>query len=92
MSVKFTIFTPISLDLGLVVNGLKTNPANTRYSPNDVSMLGQCQRRWSDIETSLGECLVFAGKRVKTSTFMYRLWFDSSTHHFEITLERVTRC
>ena len=36
-------------------------PANTRYSTNVVSMVGQRLRRWPNIETALGECLVFAG-------------------------------
>ena len=31
------------------------------HSPNAVSMLGQRRRRWTNIETSLGECSVFAG-------------------------------
>ena len=34
--------------------------ASTSHSPNAVSMLGQRRRRWSNIETTLGECLVFA--------------------------------
>ena len=36
-------------------------PANTRHSPNAVSMLAHRLRRWSNIETALGECLTFAG-------------------------------
>ena len=35
-------------------------PANTRQSPNAVSMLGQRQRLWVNIETASGECHVFA--------------------------------
>ena len=35
-------------------------PANTRHSPNVDPMLGQRQRGWIIIETTLGECLVFA--------------------------------
>ena len=31
--------------------------ANTRHSPNAVSMLGQRRRRWASIETALGKCL-----------------------------------
>ena len=34
-------------------------PANTRHSPNVGSMLGQRRRRWTIIEPTLGECLVF---------------------------------
>ena len=37
------------------------SPENTEHSPNVVSMLGQRQRRWTNIETALGECSVFAG-------------------------------
>ena len=35
--------------------------ANTGHSPNAVSMLGQRRRRRANIETALGECVVFAG-------------------------------
>ena len=31
------------------------NPANTEQSPDVVSMAGQRQRRWANIETVLGE-------------------------------------
>ena len=34
--------------------------ANTGHSPNSVSMLRQCRRRWANIETALGECQVFS--------------------------------
>ena len=36
-------------------------PANTRHSPNAVSMLAHRLRRWPNIETALGEFIVFAG-------------------------------
>ena len=36
--------------------------ANTRHSPNAVSMLVHCRRRWPNTETALGECLVSAGQ------------------------------
>ena len=39
----------------------RINPANTRHSPDAVSMLDQRRRRWASIETALGECLVLAG-------------------------------
>ena len=42
-------------------NSKGVNPANTRHSPNAVSMLVQRRRRWANIETALGECPVFAG-------------------------------
>ena len=35
--------------------------ADTRHPPNVVPMLGQRRRRLTNIETALGECLVFAG-------------------------------
>ena len=34
---------------------------STRHSSNDVSMLGQRRRRWTNIETASGECLIIAG-------------------------------
>ena len=41
-------------------------PANTGHSPNAVSMLGQRRRRWTNIETALGECpcLMWYARRV----------------------------
>ena len=39
-------------------------PSNTRHSSNNVLMLGQRQRRWSNIKISLGKCLVFSGLSV----------------------------
>ena len=36
-------------------------PANTGHSPKAVSMLAHRLRRWPNIETALGACLVFAG-------------------------------
>ena len=36
-------------------------PANTGHSHNAVSMLGQRRRRWTNIDTALGECPVFTG-------------------------------
>ena len=35
-------------------------PENTRHSLSAILMLSQCRRRWLNIETALGECLVFA--------------------------------
>ena len=36
-------------------------PVNTRYWPSVVSILDQRRRRWINIETTLGQCFVFAG-------------------------------
>ena len=36
-------------------------PANTRHRPNVGPMLGQRRRRWPNIGSTLGRCLVFAG-------------------------------
>ena len=36
-------------------------PANTKRSSNVVSMLGQRRKQWRNIETTLGERLVFCG-------------------------------
>ena len=41
-------------------DGSRTIPANTRHSPDAVSMLGQRRRRWTNIETAMGECRVIA--------------------------------
>ena len=41
--------------------GAYSLPANTGHSPNAVSILGQCRRRWANIETALGGRPVFAG-------------------------------
>ena len=43
-----------------LLSNLWLNPSNTGHSPNVVSLLVQRQRRWANIETALGECLVFA--------------------------------
>ena len=40
-------------------------PEITRLSPKVVSMLGQRRRRWSNIEPTLAERLVFAGDYFK---------------------------
>ena len=40
---------------------MKQYLANTRHSPNDVSMLDQRRRRWANIEKALSECIVLAG-------------------------------
>ena len=38
------------------------HPSDTRdIEPGVVSMLDQRHRRWSSIETTLGQCLVFTG-------------------------------
>ena len=38
-----------------------TIPANTRHSPNAVSMLSHRLRHWLNIKIALSECLVFSG-------------------------------
>ena len=42
-------------------NSSNCSPANTGHWPNVVSMLGQRHRRWVNIKTTSGQCLVFAG-------------------------------
>ena len=37
---------------------MRAFPANSVHSPNAGLMLGQRRRRWSNIKTVLGECLV----------------------------------
>ena len=43
------------------------DPANTVQCPIVGSMLGQRRRRWTNIETALGQCLVFAGESSRPS-------------------------
>ena len=50
------------LNLLLIYNMEIVNPANTGHSPNAVSMLAHRLRRWPNIETTLGDCPLFAGK------------------------------
>ena len=40
------------------------SPANTRFWPNVVSILAHGQPRWTNIETTSGQVLVFAGRTV----------------------------
>ena len=44
-----------------LMNKNSRNPANTRRSPNDGTMLANRPRRWPNIVPTLGERLVFAG-------------------------------
>ena len=53
--------------------------ANTRRPPNVGSMLGQRRRRWTNIEPTLGERLVFAGGHVPK--FMQNAVSMLSTKH-----------
>ena len=45
-------------------------PANTRRSPNVVTMLAHRLRRWANIVTTLGERLTFHGISAKLDTFI----------------------
>ena len=49
--------------------------ANTRHSPNVVLMLGQRRRRWPNIETAWGECLMFAGVQALKKT-LNKCWVN----------------
>ena len=42
-----------------------TGQENTAHAQNAVSKLGHRLRRWPNIETSLGECNVFAGRQLR---------------------------
>ena len=35
--------------------------ANKRHSPISEAKLGQRRRRWTNIDSAMGECLLFAG-------------------------------
>ena len=43
------------------------------YSPNAVSMLAHRLRRWPNIETALGECVVFAGLQCQMAVLIMRV-------------------
>ena len=51
---------------GICVRKIRANihPANTRHLPNAVSMLVHRLRRWPNIKTAWGECLVLLGRVV----------------------------
>ena len=52
----------IGMTAHYIIDNKLHNPANTRNSPNAVSMLAHRLRRWANIETASGECLMFARK------------------------------
>ena len=58
----------VQITLNSLITNSCSSDAYTICSPNVDSMLGQRQRRWPNIETTLGERLVFAG-------------YDLLTHH-----------
>ena len=43
-------------------------PANMRHRPNVKLMLGQRRRRWTNIGSTLGRCLVLAGYRQRITS------------------------
>ena len=49
------------------------SPANARILPNAVSILAHRQRRWTNIETTLGQVFVFAGRAVRILIHACRL-------------------
>ena len=51
----------VRVSTGRTAPGNPGNPANTIHSPNAALTLGQRRRRWSNVKTVLGECIVFAG-------------------------------
>ena len=57
----------------------KRNPVNTRHCTNVGLMLVQRRRRWANIKPTLGQCLVFAGKRVPASQEDMRSWASVDT-------------
>ena len=52
--------------------------------PNTGLMLAQCHRRWANISTALGQCLVFAGetplRRCLNDRNRWTDWTDSDRH------------
>ena len=71
-----------------------TLPNNTSHSPDAVLMLGQRRRRWTNIETELGECLVFAacvlGSIFHTHKLPYSCQHDSYTRLWCCLVVRVS--
>ena len=58
--------------LTIHVHWANSDPANIRHSPNAVSMLAHRLRRWPNIKTALGECLVFA----EESPYVFVYWWS----------------
>ena len=50
------------------------SPANASFWPNAVSILAHRQRRWTNIETTLGRVFVFAGRAVRILIHACRLF------------------
>ena len=51
--------------------------ANTMTWPNVVLILDQRHRRWADIETALGDVIVFAGLDASKLSGQAQIWFSS---------------
>ena len=51
----------VQITLNSLITSLCGSDAYTERSTNVVSMLGLRRRRWTNIETTLGERIVFAG-------------------------------
>ena len=49
------------------------SPANARIRPNVVPILAHRQRRWTNIETTLGQVFMFAGRAVRILIHACRL-------------------
>ena len=75
---------PHSAGIDLGRQNLTSNPANTRHSTNVGSKLGRRRRRRANIDPTLFQCLVFAGKDNPLPgmtgpphlLFIYRIYFS----------------
>ena len=56
---KTNIYSNTSVDTSIIT--VSYSPANTGHWASVCSMLGQRRRRWTNIELTLAQCLVFAG-------------------------------
>ena len=54
------------------------SPANARIRPDAVSLLAHRQRRWTNIETTLGQVFVFAGRAVHIYTRAVCVWLEQA--------------
>ena len=52
-------------------------------------MLGQCQRRWANIETTPGQRIAFAGQRYRDTAYLPVLWRPSILVRVHISIKQV---
>ena len=70
---------------------LRVLPANTRHSPNVISMLAHRLRRWPNMGITLRECLVFAGLSISSSPLVCLNEVNSNCFQLNPTRRGFTR-